>query len=217
MSNQAEIEIRRKIKAMEIGDKITLPVPQGMAQLIPRQIMRCARGWVLPVSLDEAPGSITVTRLAEWPKVLRYPELDALEVGGSHLYQLPPQMHQRVRQAASFINKGGKVRLACTVEGDHIRVTRLPMTDAEAQACPPIKLPERATRWGLDRLATEPSLVFEIEPRDHHKLRLACTSKAKATGWTIRCRIQDDGTMKVYRTDAGAPAAAPPPPAITQP
>lgn len=213
MSDQNEIEIRRKIKSMELGQQITIPVPVGRAQLIQRQILRCARGWVLPVVLDEAPGSITVTRVAEWPKVLRYPELDALAIGGSHLYQLPATMHQRVRQAASFINKGGKVRLACTVEGGHIRVTRLPMTEAEALACPPIKLPARATRWGLDRLATEPSLVFEIEPRDQHKLRLACTSKAKATGWTIRCRIQDDGTMKVYRTDAGAPQ----PPAIKQP
>lgn len=65
--------------------------------------------------------------------------------------------------------------------------------------------PPRANkRWDLDGLAKGERLIFTVSPAEHHKLRLAASQKGKVTGWTIRCRIQDDGTMVVYRTDAGA-------------
>ena len=66
----------------------------------------------------------------------------------------------------------------------------------------------RVRRWELDNLARGERLVFTIAPPDHHKLRLAASTKARVNGWTIRCRLQDDGTMLVYRTDSACAAEA---------
>jgi len=62
----------------------------------------------------------------------------------------------------------------------------------------------RTKRWDLDGLASNASLTFNIPPAEHHKLRLAASHKAKVMGWTIRCRLQDNGAMLVYRVEAQA-------------
>lgn len=82
---------------------------------------------------------------------------------------------------------------------DGVKVQRVKDWDPQAT---------RIRRWELSSLARGDRLVFNVEPADHHKLRLAVSHKAKLNGWTVRCRVQDDGTMLVYRTDSEASGPA---------
>lgn len=209
MRNQDELATRVAILALtEVGKSQTLVYDGGLPDDAAAYAKQFAKRRRIYVTVVQTNNGITVTRIGA-PEARKpvYPEIDALAVGGSHLFALPAAMHQRIRQAASFRNKAGDVRLSCTTEAGGIRVTRLPMGAEEQAACGPITAPVRASRWGLERLATEPELRITLTPADQNKLRLAATAKSKATGWTIRCRLQDDGAMLVYRTDAGAPQA----------
>jgi hypothetical protein len=64
----------------------------------------------------------------------------------------------------------------------------------------------RQTKYDLHRLASQRQIVFDIPRTGQSKLRLAVSNFAARQGWTIRCRIQDDGTMLVYRTDVATAA-----------
>lgn len=195
------LTVRRAIVQLKIGDQTTIKHPSATAEAITAEATRFGKARRMALQIEPMDGAIKVTRLAETPRVNLYPELDALEVGASHLFNLPPAMHQRIRLAASSRSRSGMVRLSCSREGDAIRVTRLPMTEDEAASCPQLSMTERSTKYGLERLSTESQLRFEISRLDQAKLRLAAHRMSIKTGWMIRCRLQDDGSMLVYRTD----------------
>lgn len=200
------LEIRRAIMRLNVNDSATLKLDGHPFSYIEAEAKRFAKARKLALRVEQVESGARITRLVEAEKITLYPEIDALEVGKSHLFELPPAFHQRIRVAATSRNRNGAVRLACTREGEHIRVTRLPMNDAEAAQAGPITVPKRQTKYELERLATQRSIRFDIARPDQPKLRLAVSNYSLRTGWTIRCRLQDDGSMLVYRTDAGAPS-----------
>ena len=209
MRNQEALEVRKTILALAVGKSSTSPTwgyPPSDVEAYARKFAK-ARG--VHITTQQTPPGLVITRVSEPQRASAYPELEALAVGDSHLFELPREMHQRIRQVATLRNRTGAVRLSCSAEAAGIRVTRLPLTDDEKAACAPIQAPARPTKYDLGRLATEPRLTFAIPASEQHRLRLACSQKAKAMGWAIRCRLQDDGTMVVYRTDADAPTTAP--------
>jgi len=209
MRNQDTLSIRRSINPLTIGQSATLQIADTPPADVIAYAKKFAKQRGMFISISETPEGVVVTRTETATRHPAYPEMATLGVGKSHLFQVPRAFHHRIRQAASFRSKTTGMRLACTVEGDGMRVTRLPVTPEEIAACGSMQPVARVTKYDLDRLSTTRELRFTIERSDHHKLRLACTNKAKTTGWTIRCRLQDDGTMLVYRTDAGAPARTP--------
>jgi Fe2+ transport system protein FeoA len=200
------LKIRRKIMSMGLGESATLQIPGVAPQEIEAQARAFARTKKRPISVEITPTGVVLTRIEAEPKASTYPEIDALEVGGSHLFEVPSPFHQRIRLAASNRNRQGKVRLTCTVEAGGIRVTRLPLHEGEATG--PIELPKRKSKYELERLATQHSIRFEVTRQEQAKLRIAVSGYALRQGWTIRCRLQDDGTMLVYRTDSGTPGKA---------
>ena len=209
MRNQEALEIRKTILTLAVGQSSTSPTwgyPPADVEAYAKKFAK-ARG--VHITTQQTPAGVVITRFSEPQRTSTYPELDALAVGDSHLFELPRELHQRIRQVATIRNRSGAVRLACSAEPAGIRVTRLPLTDDEKAACAPIQAPARPTKYDLGRLSAESRLTFAIPATEQHRLRLACSQKAKAMGWVIRCRLQDDGTMVVYRTDADAPTTTP--------
>lgn len=163
---------------------------------------RFAKARKLSVRVTPIEGGAKIERIPDQPKGLHaYPEILELAPGGSVLLQVAPLSHQRVRVRASQVAAKLGWTLRCMREGDAIRVIR---TDG-VEAAPGPAMPTRATKYDLDRLATPGErLVFQVTPPEQSRLRSACSTKARMTGWAIRCRLQDDGTMLVYRTDGPA-------------
>lgn len=201
MNIENVLKIRRAIMVLEPGASVTIALPGEDPSQVTAEAQRFARGRNMLCAFTMEAAGLLVTRIGSGSGASLYPEIDALKVGASKLYEVPPSLHQRIRLAASNRARAGKVRLACKREGDFIRVTRLPMTDDEAKACGPIQVTARATKYDLERLSTGERLTFTLEPKDHHKVRLAASRAGKLNGWVVRCRLQDDGTMLVYRTD----------------
>jgi len=202
------LRIRRAMMRLALNTPIAIDVPGMSPEAIQDEAKRFAKTRRIPVEVKLTATGITARRIEADVKPSVYPELDALKVGQSHLFDLPPAMHQRIRLAASNRSRMGSVRLTCSRDGDGIRVTRLPMTDEERQACTNIDAVTRTSRWGLERLQTEREMRFDIDRRDHQKLRMAAHQFNVKRDWRIRCRIQEDGSMLVYRVDEQAPAAA---------
>lgn len=198
---EAIMSVRRAVLRLTIAQPAVIRVTGLTPAEIRAEVESFAKARKMPVAVTVETDGVAVTRLESAPRASLYPEIDALAVGQSHVFNLPRGQHQRIRLMASQRNRLGAVRLACNVEGDAIRVTRLPMTDAEAAACPPLATPERPTTYDLQRLAAVPELRFAIAPAERVKLRVAASREAVKRGWTIRCRLQDDGTMLVYRRD----------------
>ena len=200
--------MRRLILGLALGQKEKLSLSADAAAALKPEAERFAKIRHVAVRIELVPGGIEFTRIEAPERANAYPEIDALEVGQGHTFQLPPAAHQRIRLAASKRSQSGAKAFTCTRVGDHIRVTRLPMGEAEAQACGAIDVPARPTKYDLERLA-EPGqeLRFNIPKAEHDLLRLAAHRKANKTGWRIRCRIQDDGSMLVYRVTEGQQAA----------
>ena len=196
------LELRRKLVKLDLPGATVDAL--GTFELISAAARKFGRGRGIPLQIDPIEGGARITRLAEKQKGTHaYPEIAQLPPGQSVLLDVPPLSHQRVRVTASQTATRLGRTYRCMREGDAMRVIRTDGIPADA-----IAVPTRATKYDLDRLATGERLTFEIAPADHHKLRAACTFKGKQTGWTIRCRLQDDGTMLVYRTDAGAVSTA---------
>lgn len=199
-----------QIDALEVGQSVLIDVQPADHVRIRNAAAARNRSGTVNLTCSAETGGIRVERLALGAKrATNYPELDALQVGQSHVFPYPPEFHQRVRMAATSRTKQGKVLLTCTRVGDHIQVTRLPMTPEEIAKAGPVNTPKRTTKYDLERLSTVRELVFDFPDFvDQRRLRLAVTNKARIEGWTVRCRVSDDKKqMRVYRTDAGAPAA----------
>lgn len=176
----------------------------GPFDLISAEVRRFSRGRGIPIDIEQTEGGARITRKAQKPKGMHaYPEIAALSPGESVLLDVPPINHQRVRVTASQTAMKTGAAFRCMREGDAIRVIRTDGLNASAT------LPTRQTKYDLDRLATGERITFSVPASEQHKVRSACSFKAKQTGWVIRCRLQDDGTLLVYRTDAPAPGPTP--------
>lgn len=208
--NDQTLTIRRAVMRLTLNFPTAVETPGMPPADAQAEAKRFAKARKIPVDVQTTDTGIIVTRVDAEQRASLYPEIDALKIGHSHFFDLPPPMHQRVRLAASNRSRAGKMRLSCARDGDGIRVTRLPATDAERHACASIDAVTRATRWGLEQLAHTPEMRFDITRQEQQRLRMAAHKHGVKTGWTIRCRLQDDGAMLVYRTDAGAPRQAAP-------
>lgn len=190
---------RHMLRLAQTGDAVHVPGPFDQ---IEKEAQSFARSRRMQITISQHQDGATIERLADKVRGQHaYTEIESLAPGQSVVLDVPALSHQRVRVAASQFSKKTGATYRCMADGDTIRVIRTDGTDK------PIEVPTRATKYDLDRLATEPRITFNVPPTEHHKVRSACSFKSKQTGWTIRCRLQDDGTMLVYRNDAGAPAA----------
>lgn len=208
-ANQTTL-IRRKIMRLEVGSSTTVLIPGLSSAEIQAEATRFTKAKKLHCTFHQTEEGLVIQRIEAPERASSYPEIDALKVGQSHVFDLPLPMHQRVRLAASTRQRQGKGAFTCTREGDQIRVTRLPATEDERAACDPIQAPARTTKYNMERLSVEREIRFTVPRAEESKLRLAAHRQSLKTGWTIRCRLQDDGAMLVYRTDAGAPRQAAP-------
>lgn len=201
--SQKDLEIRRAIMRLTFGQSAVIPtaiVPDHEAERLALDFCKAKK---ITIGVQHCKDGLIVTRLEPGEKISIYPELDALQVGQTHAFPFPPAMHQRVRVAATARNRIGKVRLACQRVGDQIHVTRLPITPEEISTCGPITAPDRASKYGLERLARVHELVFDFPDYiAQRRLRMAVSNKARQEGWTVRCRVSDDGkSIRVFRTD----------------
>lgn len=169
---------------------------------------RFAKARKLQLRVSPIDGGALIERMPDKTGGLHtYPEILELAPGGSVVLQVAPISHQRVRVRASQVAAKLGWTLRCMREGEAIRVIRTDGVEAADTV-----LPSRATKYGLDRLATQASIRFEVTREERSRLRLAVSNYAARHGWTARCRLQDDGAMLVYRTDNPAlhPDAQPP-------
>ena len=287
MTKQSQqLTIRRAIVRLQPDQSTAIPAPADEVASIKAYAEKFARARKIGITATVTAEGVTLTRTANLSSSSRFGVIETLEVGKSILLPNPPAEHAYIRRVASGLNAKGDRFFRCTREGDEIRVTRMPVSEAERQQCGaidtferktkydldrlahvdeltfnlpraehqnlrvaaaraaakngwplkcsiqpdgsmrviradkltedsapagPIAAPKRQTKYGLDRLSTEPRLTFTLPRADHSKLRMAVSSFSAKTGWVIRCRLQDDGTLLVYRTDAPAPGPTPTP------
>lgn len=191
---------RRIVRLAHVGENFSIT---GDFARIESEAVSFCRAKKIPIRIEVTDDGATITRIeAQQRGSERYPGLTKLQPGDSILIEVDPKEHQRVRVYASHLGRKMGAVFRCTKSGEAILVTRIDGTDAEQS-------PARASKYDLDRLATQREIRFELPPADHHKLRLACSHKARITGWAIRCRLQDDGSMLVYRTDTQDPTQQP--------
>lgn len=201
MRNPTDMDLRRLMVQMQIGQSETVAVDGVEPGELRTRVLRVARLKAKPIKVTDTEDGVLVERVSAWPELTIYESIDRLQVGESYLFRLPAAAHQRIRVAASARSRTHQVALTCTREGDYLRVTRLPISETEAAACGPIAIPARASKWPMDGLARGERLTFTVAPAEHHKVRLAASRAGKLNDWVVRCRLQDDGTMLVYRTD----------------
>lgn len=199
---QTTIVIRKKIMSSSPGDKFDIPLIEIDRDKAVHAATDCARYRRKPIIILESPEHILRIQRVESnsEKGNLYDAMDELEIGQSHLFEVPPPAFQRVRLAASLRNKQGRILLSCKSEPSGIRVTRHPLTPEEVAAHGIAQAAPRASKYGLERLEHEAELTFK--PADHAELlalRSAVTTKRKHTGWKLVTRTQLDGSVKVHR------------------
>lgn len=138
----------------------------------------------------------------------RYGEIDDLAPGQSVTLDVVPAQYMSVRQAAGRRNSEGKKFFTCSIDGDKgMRVTRQPLrVNVLSEGIPPLAV--KASKYGLERLASESDIRVVVSARDEASLRVAASARAKREGWRVHCRLVEPGLMRIYRTD-GLAALAP--------
>lgn len=199
-----EVEIRRAILKADFGVVHTLPIGRLNIDVVTRRAKEFARDKGLWIEVIGSPDGFCFKRITpEEAKASAYSEMDHLAIGQSHLFELPPHLHQRIRMAASVRNRRGEVFLSCRREGDFIRVMRQPLTLEECAVHPSAAPTPRQSKYGLERLATERELTFKFDSfTELRNLRMAVSNKSQTEGWKLTCRKQLDGSVKVTRLDA---------------
>lgn len=133
---------------------------------------------------------------------LDYAPMDALQVGESYLFDIPPAQFTRVRMSASVRNRSGNVLFSCSAEPGGIRVTRHELGSET----------KRTSKWGLDRLETEPRITVTLdEPKQRQALSVAVHAFSIRRGWRLTTRSLPDGTVLIFRTDLPEPPPTPTP------
>jgi hypothetical protein len=205
MKSSDQLDLRQRLAKLPVGHSSTF----FYSSTDPKDVMKAAKSYgrikSKPVRCTVTAGGVVIERTAEWDNNSMYACLDALAVGEHHDFAAPPEKRTGIRLAATHRNRAGVVRLTCTIRPDDVmRVTRVPLTTIEKAEHVVQHGEVRTTKYGLERLAMLREIQLTVAPADHHKVRLAATHKAKVMSWSLRCRLQDDGTMLVYRTDAEA-------------
>lgn len=195
-----ELNIRRAVMQLQDAHPKTIEIDGGATRDHKAYAEKFARSRKIGVAVTISESKLIIERTGALVSTQRYGEMDALEVGQSHLFPVSIAEHASLRRMASYRNRDGSGRFfSCSVEPDGVRVTRMPTTDAERQAAPVIEQPRRASKYGLERLGEVSEIRFQLEKKDHQKLRLAVHQFSVKTSWAIRCRLQDDGSMLVKR------------------
>lgn len=189
------MQIRRLIMRLTTtGQSEDIAGPFDQIQV---QAERFAKARKLQLRVTPIDGGARIERMPDKVGGLHtYPEILELVPGGSVVLQVPPISHQRVRVRASQVAAKLGWTLRCMREGEAMRVIRTDGVEAADTG-----LPTRATKYGFDRLSTQGSITFEVTREERSRLRLAVSNYAARHGWVLRCRLQDDGTMLVHRTD----------------
>lgn len=209
--SDTNMQIRRALVRLEIGQTADITIDGVDPGTVLIEVRAFARVRKMNINAKIDGLGVTVTRLDARTRGSIYPALDALQLGESHLFELPPALHHAVRQAASNRGRTHGVAFTCQRQPDGIRATRIGATDEEVKASKALDIKPRQTKWGLERLETSDELHFFIDAADQMRLRLSVARKAAITGWRIRCRKQDDGSMLVKRIrDKPAEALMPP-------
>lgn len=198
-----DMEIRRSIVRMTIGSFVEISVPVGQEPAAAACAVAFGRSKKIEIMVTQSHGSIAIVRVEPEEKPNIYRDLDILKVGESHLFPFPPRWHMRVRNAAAARNRTGRVLFSCSKEGHQIRVTRMPLTDEEAAlVTTPLKRHGDTSKYALSRLLTPgASVVFDLPRAEHYALRNSVSRYATVNSLRLRCRLQDDGSMLVYRVD----------------
>lgn len=203
--NEIEIKIRKRVALTPMGDIATMSLDGMEYERAKLCALRYSRSKKYPIIILAAkPGQLSFKRVTEdEAKTTAYPEIDLLQIGESVLFELPLPLHQRVRMAASTRNRRGVVLLSCSMEPGGIRVTRHPLTQNEIALHGIISQEPKASKYGLEKLATQRELRFELPAYvDQMRLRQAVSTKGRVEGWKLRCRLQDDGiTLLAVRLD----------------
>lgn len=198
-----ELNLRRAVIQLQDGQTKSLDIDAGSAQALKAYAEKFARSRKIGIDVTIDGSKMIIERTGTLVSTQRYGEMDALAIGESHLFKVSIAEHASLRRMASYRNRDGSGRFfSCSVEPDGMRVTRMPMTESERQAAPVIAEPRRASKYGLERLADVSEIRFELPKKDHQKLRIAVHQFSVKTSWTIRCRLQDDGSMLVKRMPA---------------
>ena len=206
-----ELDVRRKVMSAPMGEVAELPLIGMEHEQAKLSAIRFSRAKKMPIRVLDSPAGILRFQrcTAEEAKAKAYPEMGMLEIGKSHLYEVAYPKFQAVRMAASAINRRGVVLLSCTQEAGGIRVTRHPLAAEEVAEHGLIAKPLRSSKYGLEALESVRELPFKpADTAEAMRLRAAVSIKGRLMGWKLRCRLQDDGSMLVYRLDLPAPAAA---------
>lgn len=196
-----ELEIRKRIVSAEPGLIIEMPIGHMTPEVAQLRAKAFAKTRGIRIAILESTDGIAFKRLTDAEASRQaYPEMGSLEIGGSHLYELPPPLHQRVRMAATAKNRSGLVLLSCSRESGGIRVTRHPLTPDEIQAHGLVAPRARGSKYGLERLETEAEIFLQpTSPVETRAIRVAVSTKAQNAGWQLSCRKLDDGRLHIKR------------------
>jgi hypothetical protein len=199
MDQDTLLRVRRAVMALtakENGQSVLIRCDTSAAQQISAEVHRFARSRDLGVALADEDAGVRVTRddSRKGAPASRYAPMDGLEVGDSHVFEVPLEDHYKVRQAASTRMKtsAGK-KFRCEREGNGIRVTRLP-DDATISAGRP-----RRHSINLAALDTHQAVAFAGYDM-HSAVRTAASQWAYRHNWVLHTRIVGD-TITVYRLD----------------
>lgn len=204
MSNH-QMTIRRIVLQLQNGQSKSVDVDEKDAAGLKDYVERFARSRKVAAEAVIEGSKLIIHHHGDLLSTARYGEMDGLKVGESHVFKIGIPEHAAVRRMASYRNRDGSGRLfKCSVVENGMRVTRMPTTAEERQSIAVIDEPRRASKWGLERLEDTGELRFDLPRADHQRLRLSAHQMAVKTGWKIRCRIQDDGSMLVVRLKENA-------------
>ena len=110
------LEIRKTIINLPFGESASLVLGDLPLEHAKDVALRFSRARKLPILiLPSDPGVLALRRVTQTEaNPGKYPEMSALKIGESHLYEVPPPMFQRIRIAASNHNKTGLVLFSMT-------------------------------------------------------------------------------------------------------
>lgn len=222
-ADEEAMKLRRACLKLDIGVSTTVLTPMEYIHAA-HEVERFAIKRRLTFTTAPVAGGIQISRREDPAGRVKWKALNDMKVGDSIVFDQPPARHGLVRSAASTRARENGWQFMCTREGNAIRVTRLPNDPSAELVTPdgrPIELATRATKYGLERLATQRCINIPLTDTNDGKIRLAVSSKARREGWSLTCRKAPDGaSMTVYRLDLieqAAPAPSPAPAADDEP
>lgn len=201
-----ELRIRRAVMHASQGKTAKLVLDGADLRHVLTYTKDFARSRLLQVSLTEDGPHLIIKVTGKLASSAKYGEVDALEIGQSHLFEVDPTEHQLIRSSMAYrTNKSGR-RFSCVAEDGGLRVTRLPGNDAERSQHPYLAgTGRRPSKYGLERLLTESSIVLNVPKAEHERVRVAAYRAGVLSGVTLTCRAQDDGSILVAKAQATGP------------